>query len=48
MFADTAENMPRKPTKGKVRQDPRIQELIKKRAALQRSRDGRERFRITA
>ena len=48
MLAETAESMPRKPKRSKIRQDPKIQELVRKRATLQRSCDGRERFSITA
>ena len=40
--------MPRKPKRSKIRQDPEIQELIRKRATLQRSCGRRERFSITA
>ena len=46
-MAETAEKMPRSPPRKKIKEDPRIQELIKERAALARSFDGRERFRIT-
>ena len=47
-MADIAENMPRKPRKKKASDDPRIRELIEKRARLQRTVDGKERFKITA
>ena len=47
-MADTAEHMPRKQKTYKANQDPRIQELIVKRAKLRRTCDGRERFSITA
>ena len=47
LFAETAEGMRRKPRSGKPKDDPRIQELVKQRAELRRSHDGRERFRIT-
>ena len=46
-MAETAEKMPRSPPRKKIKEDPGIQELIKERAALARSFDGRERFRIT-
>ena len=47
-MADIAENMPRKPRRKKASEDPRIKELIEKRARLQRTGDGKERFSITA
>ena len=47
-MADIAENMPRKPREKKAGEDPRIKELTEKRARLQRTGDGKERFNITA
>ena len=46
-FAEVAESMPKKAPRPRVYQDPRIQELIRQRAELPRSPDGRPRFRIT-
>ena len=46
-LAETSEKMTRTPPRKKPKEDPGIQALIKERAALGRSFDGRERFRIT-